>query len=311
MNTKSLFMAATIAALGLTACTNDDEGNIPATGEVKIVTSIKGNGPTPRAAIDPATGAGSLENGDKILLVVSTIPIGGSYNTRLLKDYTIGSSKLYWDNFILGDFSGTQWAGESSVSLGEPPYNFAAYYPNITPAQAILDGFNVATATNPDLLGAKAEGVAKSGTVDLVFSHLMHKLVVNLSSNVYTESELGSAVVSLENLYSKVEFNNRLTDGTTFYAFSGTDAYPSKQGASTSFIVAPQNLPAAGTGLIEIVVDGKAFTYKVPTGLTQLERGKVLTLNLAITRDAVTLQSNTIQPWGDQDTINGDIEEQP
>lgn len=304
MNTKVFLTAAIIAALGLTACSNDDVDNNPRE-EVKIVTSVNGvtNTPLLRASIDPATGAGNLENGDKILLIVFNSSDGFAIG---LRDYTIGSSKLYWDNLITGDYSGTQWSADQLASLGELPYDFIAYYPNIPFLDVAFYGFNAATATDPDLLGAKTTGVAKGGTVDLAFNHLMHKLVVNLSSNVYTESELGSATVSLKNLFSTANI-----DHTSVLvipsAASGTDAYPQKQGAKASFIVAPQTLSAAGTDMIEIAISGKTFTYKIPSGLTILESGKVLTLNLAINRDAVGLAGQNVTNWGTQDTVDENI----
>jgi hypothetical protein len=302
MNAKKIFMAATIAALGLTACTNDNEGSIPAREEVKISTSVKGNGRTTRAVIDPATGEGHLENGDKILLVAHK-----TGNAISFEEYTIGVSRLYWDNLISGNYSGTEWPEYTNyqLTLGEPPYNFIAYYPSI-PSGELLAGFNAATAANPDLLGAKTEGVPKAGTVDLTFGHLMHKLTVNLSSNFYTSDDLVDAVVSVKNLYSTaaVELIDVAVDNGNA---SGTDPYPAETGISTCFIVAPQDLPAAGTELVEIVVGGKTYTYKIPTGLTALESGKALTLNLSVSRDAVTLQSNTVLPWDDQDEIDDNV----
>lgn len=267
---KTVIALSIVCVCGFTSCSNDEEVD-NSYKEVKIITSVSG---TTKAAIDPVTGGGNLENGDKILLLADKLP-----HTISFSDYTIGSSKLHWDNLISGDYSGTQWSEDFLLALGEPPYDFIAYYPNVTFWQIAIDGFNAATATNPDLLGAKIAGVAKGGTVYLTFNHLMHKLVVSLSSNDYTESELSSATVGLKNLFSTASVN--YTDATINYASaSGTDAYPHKQGASTSFIVAPQNLPVVGTDLIEITLNGKTFTYKIPTGLTILESGKMLTFNL-------------------------------
>lgn len=302
MKTRKLLATVLVASLTFIACSSDDETNSSTSKEVKIVTSVSGNGLATKAVIDPVTGAGNLENGDKILLITYKPSVGTAIG---LKDYTIGSSKLYWDNLITGTYSDTQWSADQLPALGEPPYDFIAYYPNVTFLQVFM-GFNAATATNPDLLGAKTAGVSKGGTVDLTFNHLMHKLVVNLSSNVYTESELASATVSLKNLFSTANIDHTSVLVIPSGA-SGTDTYPQKQGTKTNFIVAPQTLPAAGTAMIEIAISGKTYNYKIPTALTRLESGKVLTLNLTINRDQVSLVSQNISPWGTQATIDEDL----
>ena len=269
MNMRKIVAALFIGCVcGFIACSDDEEVGNPHK-EVKILTSVNGNATTPqvRASIDPATGSGNLVDGDEITLSV------WNENTSQGFDYTIGMTHMYWDELS---------------ALGDVPLNFLAFYPSVSVFE-LNQGFNAATATNPDLLSAYDTGVNEGETVNLVFNHIMHKLVVNLSSSDYTASQLASAVISLKNLKSTAGVS--IVNGTVdvMYA-SGTDAYPAKTGASASFIVAPQNLSAAGTDLIEIAVEGKTFTYKIPSGLTVLESGRVLTLNLELKKDSGTVE---------------------
>lgn len=287
MKTRHYFTAALIAAIGLTACGSDDENDNPRE-EVKIVTSVSGtsNAEQPRVAIDPATGAGNLENGDGIALQYwdEILNQGGGYA------YTIGSTKIYWDQ----------------ISLNGNPIDFIAWYPDYLVIGNVIQLYKVANAATEkakDLLMAPVVTVNYGDPVHLEFQHVMHKLVVKLSSNVYTASELSNATIGLKNLKSDavVDFQNGVV---VVNMASGTDAYSFETGASVSFIVAPQNLPAAGTDIIEIQVGGKTYVYKIPTGLTALESGKVLTINLAINRDALGLASQNVTNWGSQSTIN-------
>ena len=272
MNTKKILAVALMGCVcGFIACSNDEEVGNPHK-EVKILTSVNGNATTPqvRASIDPATGSGNLENGDIIALHVGngTSGTGGPH--------TIGSTQIYWDDLIANN--------------GNAPFDFLAFYPNVN----IVDlqfGFNAATAANPDLLSAYDPGVNEGETVNLAFNHIMHKLVVNLSSDDYNANQLANAAISLKNLKSTAIVDT--SDGTVdIFTAKDTDVYPTQTGANTSFIVAPQMLaPAAGLDLVEIAVDGKTFTYKIPADLNVLrfESGRVLTLNLELKKDSGTV----------------------
>lgn len=248
--------------------------------------------------INPITGGKKPITGDKIMLLAFKWIYPGGVPVRIsnaFKDYTIGSSKLHWNQIITGNYSNTQWSGDGLLPpLGEPPYDFIAYYPYAT---SVPEHFTVAAAANPDLLGARAGGVARAEPVNLTFKHLMHRLEVRLTSSVYSESELANATVSLKNLYSTARINS--AEATVDYAAaSGTYAYPSKKGAVTEFIVAPQNFPAHGTELVEITVGGKMLTYKKNlASLDILESGKFTTLYLSINADAVSITGRSQGVW--------------
>ncbi|WP_291128599.1 fimbrillin family protein [Dysgonomonas sp. UBA7698] len=291
MKTTKLLGTALFAVMAFTACSNDDGVNSQRQ-EIKIVATIGASDDNRTKATFENDGSGEFEAGDEYTLIAwsQTLSNGGMYR------YKIGETSLYWD--------ADGWDGN--------PIDFIAWYPNYVFGGGYTQFYEVAAAASEDakdLLIAPKVTVAKGNVVNLQFKHMMHKLVVNLSSNYFSTASLNNAVINLKNLKSSalVDFWNATVDASLA---NGTESYASKLGAATSFIVAPQTL-TTGSVMLEIEIEGKTFVYKVPASLTTLESGKVLTLNLSSNRDAIVLQSSGIQPWGNQDTINADVEEQP
>ncbi|MDR0334010.1 MAG: fimbrillin family protein [Dysgonamonadaceae bacterium] len=277
--TKQILTVALIAAIGFTACS---KSNVDENEKVTIIATVSGMGAQTKSL--DGTGAGTL-NGEVIRLDYTGGTSSGSTN------FTIGTTTLYWDELI--------------AAHGNPPFNFSAFHPAIS-AAVHTSGFNVVTETNPDLLYASVSGINRSDKVNLVFDHIMHKLVINLTSNnnYYTTAQLNAATITLKNLKSTaavsangvVNLNNA----------SGSNAYPEKTGTNNFFIVAPQTL-TEGTDFLEVLIDGKAFVRKVCSEVTALESGKVLTLNLSVGRDQLTLNGQNVNQWGSQGTITEDL----
>ncbi|MFV0330197.1 MAG: fimbrillin family protein [Dysgonomonas sp.] len=284
MKTNSILVALLITTLGFTACSNEDDVN-NSRKELKIETTIDGVGNSNLKAVLNTDGSGSFDNGDIIYLEAYTsesgVTMGGSY--------AIGVETLYWDSYI--------------QQLGSHEFDFSACYPSGFMSDLKDEGFNAATAANPDLLIARTK--AREGeTVKLKFSHVMNKVVVKLSSNIYPTPQLETASVSLKGLKSIAKFDNSYK--VDLARSTGSDAYSPAIGAQTSFIVAPQTL-TEGTALLEISLGASKYIYKVPTTLTKLESGKILTFNLSISRDKVVLETNSISEWDDQGQIDDNI----
>lgn len=283
MNTKLLLTTLFVSVLAFTACNNDNQIESSSDNEIKIITSI---GNQTKAIID-ADGKGAFENGDEILLRWENYNGQGASG-----DYAIGETQMYWDQYFHFQY---------------PPIKFSACYQKgkIPTTVGVLVYFNVATEQEKDLLVAIPDTVNAKEPVNLKFIHAMHKLNINLTSNVFTSDDLKYAEVSLESLKSVAVVSLPL--GLTYLsAAEGSDPYEPQTGAKTSFIVAPQEI-TSGDDFIKIEIAGVTYTYKVPASLNVLDYGKILTLNLAINRDAVTLENTTISGWENQDTINGGI----
>lgn len=288
MKTKKLFAATLIAALTFTACSNDEEID-NSRKEVKIVATIGAPTDSKLKATFENDGSGEFETGDEFNLSCWSPTLGMS-STYV---YQVGQTTLYWDE----------------ISSDSNPIDFNAWYPVYNFSGSLTQPYKVAdAATNEakDLLMTPVVTVPKYGTVSLQFKHVMHKLVIALGTNYYTFADLQNAVISLKNLKSDamVNFQNGTVDATTA---SGTDLYQPATGSWAEFIVAPQTL-TAGTEIIEILIAGKTFTYKVPGILTSLEGGKVLKLTLILTRYGVDLQTGSISAWGEQGDIFDEIE---
>jgi uncharacterized protein (TIGR02145 family) len=259
MNIK-YFITTLLIATTLVACSDIDEvDNSNLRNEVKIFASVTerdADDSQSRANLD-GTGAGTIGNGKAIRLNYTNGTSSGSMV------YTFGETPLYWDDLI--------------AEIGNPPFSFTAYYP-VVPADISTTGFNVVTTLDPDLLAAHISGVNDGQGVNLVFNHIMHKLEVNLTSSqgTFDATQLANATVTLQNLRSIAAIN---ANGTVnLNSASGNDTYPSKRGANNFFIVASQ-IFWTGLNLLEIEVAGKTFTY-VPTNVSFLESGKILTLDL-------------------------------
>lgn len=263
---KKILLAVFITMFALVGCSNDEElEQSTSREELKVVTSILGTTDNNlKMAFNP-DGSGNFEVGDRFTLSY----IQPTILHRGIMYYEIGNARTwYWDELI------------GSLAVGDNSLKFGGWYPlsipNIYPM-----AYKVAkaeTEADKDLLIASPVIVNRGHPINLQFAHVMHKLIINLTSNYYDVTRLNTATISLKNLKSDamVDFFNGTVNES---AASGADSYTPKVGASVSFIVAPQNL-TANTEIISIDIEGQTFIYKVPAGLTTLQSSHILTLNL-------------------------------
>lgn len=299
MNAKHFFMAALIAALGLTACSNDDDPVNGSDDLVRINSAVGQPTPVLRATFD-YTGAGSFDNGDTWGLYAYT----GSNALLSNSVYTVGSTNLYW----------------SDLSVTEP-VTFSAYYPrfsSVSDPEAFFH--NVANAAYPDLLVAVpvTESKSSGNGVDLIFNHVMHRLSLSLTLGDLPGT-LAGATISLLNTKPSAKIN-LLTGEVDATAAGGVGTYPEKDITDLIFIVAPQDL-TPGTDWIKIeLADGNAYVYKVPADLTngadalhptRLKSGQWIKLMLTLKKGGSVELTQAISGWIDQHvgTINGDAVE--
>lgn len=310
--TNYLFVAFGAAALTLTACNNDDDvlngGQEP--GVVNIVTSI--NGPQTRVVMND-DGSGSFTDGDKIKLEVFNLDLSRADEY----DYTIGSTKLYWEDV--------------ATKIGEADsYTFGGWYANPLPNNLLaMPNFDVAAAEDPDLLLATPATAGVGETVNLVFKHAMHKLVVNVTyDGDFTGVDLNAVTVKpvgMNRLATVNVENGTVTVGEAEYE-DGEYAARTLTNNACEFILAPQKL-TTGAAWLEINLGDQTLTFNVPANyttsggsteaLSQLNSGEVLTLNLTIKKVAgggddekteVVLKTGQIDAWGTQGSYTGDVD---
>ena len=306
MNKRKIITSALVVALTLAACQRNDDPGDGLRRQVDISATIDGHaqGVRTRAAMNP-DGSGTFENGDKILLTHS---INGNAPTML--DYTLGSSKLYWEDVVTDTYNAIHFGG---------------WYPACHPEGNLSDPqpYDVAGAaddTHRDLLIAAQTSANYGAPVTLAFRHVMHKLTVNLKSGEHSAEQLAKAEVKLMGFKSHagVHFPSGKVDAEEA---SGTDEYPTKKGASVSFIVAPQNL-ISGKPMLVIAIGNEAFVYEVPAKFTGcdddapccLMSGKRLTLTLSLGSgqggNTATLIEGGISAWDEQGSLDGTATEE-
>lgn len=300
MKATKLITAAVLATLALTACNKDDDA--PKSEQVDIRTTICANADIASADIGTRVtiagdGSGSFAPGDELGLYACV----GSTAKLTNSSYKVGETALFWD--------------ELSATA---PVSFSAYFPktaDIADPEAYT--FNTATATTPDLLVATSVTASKGETVTLDFHHTMHRLIVNITTNI-SGWDASTAKITLMGMNAAASVNI-LTGVTTPGEASEADGdYAPQTGAATAFIVAPQKV-TTGADWIQIELGGKTFTYQVPAQynkpdgggtetLSQLNSGETLTLTLNVNRDSVTLTSGNISAWDTQGTIDDTID---
>ena len=309
MNTFRHISMALPVLLLLAACNNDDELQ---PGTVNIVTSI--SGPQTRAPQLDANGAGNFEtNVDKLQLAIY-----GGETDPMRTSYTVGTPSLYWADVVAT-------AGQADT------YTFAAWYNGDDALDLVANpSFNVAEATNKDLLLATPTTVSVEQTVTLNFSHAMHKLVVNLSyGDGFDDLDKTQVKVTPVNMNAAATIDVKEGTVTAGEASASDGTYPAvTMGSATScsFILAPQKL-TRGAAWLEINLGGQTLTFNVPASyttsggsteaLSQLNSGEVLTLNLTIKKVAgggddekieVVLTTGEIAAWGTQGSYTGDVD---
>lgn len=283
---KRLILPVMLAVL-LGGCNNDEEAANPSEGMINVVTGIHALTRAPQLGDD---GSGTFSKGDTYALAVS----GAGVSTSV-KDYTVGSTQLYWQDLHLGN-------GVQQVS-------FAGCYPK--PASEGVDGsfsFNVCQASDKDLLLAPAVAVNKysSDPVVLGFAHAMHKLTVKYKSD---DGTLGmeelKALSTVCHAYANCKVS--LTQGKVVENSADTPQdYEARQGQAVSFLVVPQ-----GKDLVKLVIKGSGLDEEIKLadcGLTAgLEGGKELVVNLNVKKDGIHVEGADIDAWGPQGSIDGEI----
>lgn len=295
MNRKTR-IAALLAAAGLlpllTGCEGTPgNGNGP-TGEpteIRITTSIDALAKAPQL---DQNGAGNFAPGDRFALNIAADGF-----ESVLKNYTVGSTELFWEDLGLPDAAGT--------------VNFSGCYPCPETVREGTFTFTAPSTADKDLLLAKAVRTDKGSVkpVKLAFSHALHKLAVRyVSDGSYSDEELAGVVTSLRALSScTVDLEKgEILEGTQT-AEAETDEVSGKE---VAFLLVPQ--PKDGVAL-NVRFKGIDKTFLLPAAttegipLTRLEGGKTLTVELTVAKDGIRIDASQIGGWNSQGNIDGEI----
>lgn len=273
------------AALVLGACSNSENELQPKDGRVNVVTNIEGT----RAPQLDNNGSGNFSKGDMFLLSVSN----GSQNIKSL-EYAVGKTKLYWQDL--------------NIPSGVSNVKFTGCYPKPQGVSANSFVFNASEAEEKDLLLTSATSVSVNSNqaVGLNFKHAMHKIVVSYTNiSGVTEESLNEIRTSV---HAKYSCRVNLLEGTT--TSEGSQSAVTNTGKSAEFYLPSQAVQGIS---LDVEYSGVKKTLQLSSllsgkGISMLDSGKVLKVNLNIGKNGVSVGNTSIQGWEDQGTIEGTVE---
>ena len=294
MKTKTYLFALMTMALTLGSCSDNENGIGSETSKYITVSTSIGN--MPRVATD-ANGGQTFEEGDEISVYAwtgdaTTVPaatgrvVDNAIN-KLTKGSWISTPQMLWKNnrdkhYFIGVYP-ISASAISDLSAGEYTFDETKQVES-----------DLLVAVNKDGL---SYNVDEQQTVPLTFTHVMAKLVVNLTYKNQWGTEgptvdkvvVGDAVKSATvNYLTKVITPSAVAEDKANFDMPALTA--NKQYAS---IIIPQD----GVQKITVVIGGKNFIYDNGTPF-KFESGKITTINLEVGRDIIKLGDVNISDWG-------------
>ena len=292
MKKKTYLFALMAMALTLGSCSDNENGIGGETSKYITVSTSIGN--MTRVATDEKGGQ-TFEEGDEISVYAWT------------GDATVApeTSERVVNNAI-NKLTSSSWV--STPQMLWKNNRDKHYFIGVYPTKAISDltageyAFDETKQVESDLLVAVNKdglsyNVDEQQTVPLTFTHVMAKLVVNLTYKNQWGTEgptvdkvvVGDAVKSATvNYLTKVITPSTVAEDKANFDMPALTA--NKQYAS---IIIPQD----GVQKITVVIGGKNFIYDNGTPF-KFESGKITTINLEVGRDIIKLGNVNISDWG-------------
>ena len=297
MRTKTYLFALMAMALTLGSCSNDENGIGGETSKYITVSTRIGN--MTRVATD-ANGGQTFEEGDEISVYAWT------------GDATVApeTSERVVNNAI-NKLTNGSWVSTPQMLWKNNRDNH--YFIGVYPTAAISDltageyTFDVTKQEESDLLVAvNTDGISYNAdeqqTVPLTFTHVMAKLVVNL-----TYKNQWGGIPTVE----KVVVGNAAKEATVNYLTKViTPSTTIKEDISLPEITENTKyvsviIPQEEVKQLTIVIGGKNYIYDNGTPF-KLESGKITTINLEVGRDEIKLGEVKISNWEEGSTFNGE-----
>ncbi len=297
MRTKTYLFALMAMALTLGSCSNDENGIGGETSKYITVSTTIGN--MTRVATDENGGQKFVE-GDEISVYAWT---GDATVAQETSERVV--------NNAINKLTNGSWVSTPQMLWKNNRDNH--YFIGVYPTAAISDltageyTFDVTKQEESDLLVAvNTDGISYNAdeqqTVPLTFTHVMAKLVVNL-----TYKNQWGGIPTVE----KVIVGNAAKEATINYLTKAvTPSTTVKEDFSLPEITENTKyvsviIPQEEVKQLTIVVGGKNFIYDNGTPF-KLETGKITTVNLEVGRDEIKLGEVKISDWEDGSTFNGE-----
>lgn len=300
---KNMIFAA-IAALALTACSNDDEIKVGGDNAILLTSSL--DVAETRAGTDIQTSA--FDAGETVDVYIT--------------ENEPGTNETHYNQPILAT---TKTGG--ALDLQDGPY----YYPTsgngvniyaLYPATAATGGlFTIAEDQSADdnykasdlMYGKPATNPVSpsANAVDIQFSHLLSKVTINLIAGANVTSLDGAKVELLG-----VKPSTTLTAGINGHSITAAsgDATPitvmtaTETVTSGSAIIVPQTLPET---FLQVTIGDAVMTGKLSTGAPTLVAGNAYTYDITVNMRGGALEiEGSITPWNDGGTNSGTVNPQ-
>ena len=298
MKKKTYLFALMAMALTLGSCSDNENGIGGETSKYITVSTSIGN--MTRVATDEKGGQ-TFEEGDEISVYAWTGDATVAPETRervvnnainkLTNGSWISNPQMLWKN-------------------NRDKHYFIGVYPisAISDLSAGEYTFDVNKQTESDLLVAVNKdglsyNVDEQQTVPLTFTHVMAKLVVNLTY----KNQWGTEGPTVD----KVAVGNAAKEATINYLTKVvTPSTTAKEDFSLPEITENTKyvsviIPQEEVTQLTIVIGGKNFVYDNGTPF-KLESGKITTVNLEVGRDEIKLGDVKITNWEDGSTFSGE-----
>lgn len=292
MKTKTYLFVLMTMALALGSCSDNENGIGGETSKYITVSTSIGN--MTRVATDEKGGQ-TFEEGDEISVYAwtgaptvapetSERVVNNAIN-KLTNGSWVATPQMLWKNnrdkhYFIGVYP---TKAISDLAAGEYVFD-----------ETKQTESDLLVAVNPDGLSYNAD---EQQTVPLTFTHVMAKLVVNLTYKnqwgadgpTVDKVAVGNAAKKATvNYLTKVVVPSAVAEDKADFDMPALTA--NKQYAS---IIIPQD----GVQKITVVIGGKNFIYDNGTPF-KFESGKITTINLEVGRDVIKLGDVNISDWG-------------
>ena len=299
MRTKTYLFALMTMALTLGSCSDNENGIGGETSKYITVSTSIGN--MTRVATDEKGGQ-TFEEGDEISVYAWTGDATVAPETRervvnnainkLTNGSWVSTPQMLWKNnrdkhYFIGVYP-ISASAISDLSAGEYAFDETKQVES-----------DLLVAVNKDGL---SYNVDEQQPVPLTFTHVMAKLVVNL-----TYKNQWGGIPTVE----KVVVGNAAKEATINYLTKVvTPSTTAKEDFSLPEITENTKyvsviIPQEDVKQLTIVIDGKNFVYDNGTPF-KLESGKITTVNLEVGRDEIKLGDVKITDWEDGSTFGGE-----
>lgn len=297
MKTKYYMIALAAMTMMLGSCSDSD--NTTGTEAPKSITVSTSIGKMTRITTD-AKGTQTFSEGDEISVYAWT---GSAENVPAAAGRVV--------NNAINKLTDKVWVATPQMlwKNNADKHYFIGIYPtkNVDNLTADTYTFNAENQAASDLLVAvNTNGLSYTkdakDPVKLEFTHVMAKMVVNLS---YKNQWGGTPTV--KNVVVSDAINeatiNYLTKAVTPTTTAKADFEVPATTANTQYVsvLIPQN----GIQKIAITIGDKTFIYDNKTPFS-FESGKITTINLEVGRDQVILDEVKISDWADGNTFHGE-----